>query len=94
MSETITSIQWKLGKDKILHVQDSLIKLHEILALIAQAENKHRNLISYSQSEICNDGSFSAPQLKRGAIKDAESAKSAAIRLQKYFTNILNDLSL
>ncbi len=85
-----TAYDWKVGERKIEDTQHNLQKLIDVADLIKQAEMQYENLISYSKSWIC----LEFPRLKEKSIRDAQSKKAAAIRLRKYFMNLLNETSI
>lgn len=81
---------WKIGSLKIENTQHKLQKLIDIADLIKQAEEQHTECIRWAKTEAAEW----FPELREKSLRQAESKKAAAIRLKKYFTNLINDLSL
>jgi len=81
---------WKIGSLNIERTQHRLQKLIDIADLIRQAEEQHGECMRWSKTEAAEW----FPELKEKSLRQARSKHAAAIRLRKYFTNILNDTSL
>ena len=81
---------WKLGEHRIHLSQYRHQKMIDILDMLRVAEERHAKHIREAKSELA----LMVPQIRQQAIHKADISKRAHLRLQQYYTNLLNDTSL
>ena len=85
-----STTSWKIGRSRLSATQTELDKLYSVLDMIKRAEEKHANLIEYSNGQIC----IWFPQMKAKTIREAAITLAAHDRLVKYFNHCISDIGL
>ncbi len=90
----ITATEWKKGEAKIDGFMFQCQRMIDLADLIKQKEREYNECIRRSLSELCNDGTDVAKQLKESYLSDARIRKHQALRLNRYLTNLILEVSL